>query len=232
MNPKGNIWLAIGTSDTGKTHTVMEMAYGFSERSRIPKSIIVFDHTNNSSYHKYNLRPLSLHDLYYIRPEHLVRGIVQSDDIDEFCRIVTMYIERCIIIFDDCGVHFRGNLTTDRESLLKTRKNNGTELIFQTHTFREIAPSLLDQTNMFILKETVDDPEDLPSKVTAKREIGYLLIEIIRENLRREEDQKWATRIYDPHSYKVWIQNPDTTKFKIVSGNDYFPFSAKKRYAL
>jgi hypothetical protein len=230
MNAKGNIWLAVGKRNVGKTFTAMEMAIEIFLRENVPKSIIVFDHTNNSSYNTYNLTPLKINQLKKLKSGPLIRGIVRSDEIDEFAKTVTDYVERCTIVFDDCGVLFQGNLTKERKTLLKTPKNNGTELIFQGHSFRELAPALLEQSNMYIIKQTVDDPENLPSKLIAREEIGFLLIDVIRENFQYEANRKFATRIYDTEEDQIWIKNPDTGIYHIVSGEDVFPFSAKNRY--
>ena len=229
MNPKGNIWLAGGKRSVGKTHTAMEIAQEFFLRSKVPKRIIVFDHTNNSSYIPYGLMPLTVDDLYFLPQQERIRGIVRSDDIDGFAQVVTEQVECCSILFDDCGVLFRGNLTKQREKLLKTPKNNCNELIFQAHSFREIAPALLEQANMYIVKETVDDPLYLPTKVIARQQIGQLLIDVIRENFTLESNKKWATRIYDTEDDEVWVRDKQTGIFSIVPGEDYFPFSNKKR---
>ncbi|MCP1386430.1 hypothetical protein [Runella salmonicolor] len=232
MNPKGNIWLAGGKRNVGKTHTAMEIAQEFFLRSNVPKSIIVFDHTHNSSYNPYALMPLTIGDLYFLPRQERIKGIVRSDDIDGFAQVVTEQVERCSILFDDCGVLFRGNLTRQREKLLKTPKNNGNELIFQAHSFREIAPALLEQANMYIVKETVDDPTNLPSKVIARQQIGQLLIDVIKENFGLESNKKWATRIYDTEDDEVWIRDTQTGIFHLAPGEDYFPFSNKKRFLM
>lgn len=229
MNPKGNIWLAVGKRNVGKTHTAMTIAEEFYYRNSVPKSIIVFDHTNNSSYNQYNLTPMTANQLTWLDPSQLIRAIVRSDDIDFFASVITNYGWACSIVFDDCGVLFRGNLTLAKEKLLKTPKNNGTELIFQAHSIREISPSLLAAANMYIIKQTVDDPDNLPDKLIARREISHLLIETIKENFDRPPNQKWATRVYDTEDDEVWLTN-ENGDFEIVNGEDYFPFSAKKRY--
>ncbi|WP_028664915.1 hypothetical protein [Runella zeae] len=231
MNAKGNIWLAVGKRNVGKTYTALQLATEFSIRGSVRKHILVYDHTNNSSYNTHNLIPLTLEQIIYLLPlqQEPIRGIVRGVEIDEFCEAVTHHVSKSSILFDDCGVLFRGNLTIAREKLLKTPKNNGNELIFQAHSIREIAPALLEQANMYILKQTVDDPENLPPKLIARREIGHLLTEVIRENYTLESNQKWATRIYDTEDDEIWI--PDSNgDFTIHRGEDYFPFSYKNKY--
>lgn len=231
MNPKGNIWLAVGRRNAGKTYTAMQIAEEFFRHPRVRKSIIVFDHTNNSSYNTYGLTQITLEQMIYVLPYQLqpIRAIVRGVEIDEFADVVINYISQCSILFDDCGVMFRGNLTMEREKLLKTPKNNGTELIFQAHSIREIAPALLEQANMYIIKQTNDDPDTLPNKLIAKREISQLLIDTIRENYNRPANEKFATRVYDVEDDSVWVQDQNGI-FQIAQGEDYFPFSAKKRY--
>ncbi len=231
MNPKGNIWLAVGKRNVGKTYTAMQIAEEFYLRENVPKSIIVFDHTNNSSYNDYGLDPITLEQIMYVLPKYPypIRAIVRGVEIDEFAEVVINYVSQCSILFDDCGVLFRGNLTIPRQKLLKTPKNNGTELIFQAHNIREISPALLGEANMYIIKQTVDDPDNLPPKLIATREISHLLIETIKENFQMPPNKKWATRVYDTEDDEVWLPGPNGT-FQIVNGEDYFPFSAKKRY--
>lgn len=232
MHPKGNIWLAVGKRSVGKTHTAMEMAYEFYLKPNVPKSILVFDHSNNSSYDPYQLMPLTIADLSKI-PWRMQRiaGIVRSDDIEEFSHAVTNYVKRCTVLFDDCGVLFRANLTKKQGKMLKSPKNNANEMIFQAHSFREISPELLESSNMYIIKETVDDYEQLPQKLISRREISYLLVEVIKENFERPSNQKWATRIFDLEDYDVWMQNPEGV-YEIIPGADVFPFSAKNRLLL
>ncbi len=180
MNPKGNTWLVVGTRDVGKTHTAMKLAEDFFLRERAPKSIVVFDHSNNDSYLAYDLLPLELHQIPHINWQaYPFRAIVRGEEeqFDEFCHLMTQYSRSTCIVFDDCGIFFEANLTRERKQILKTPKNNYNELIFQGHNYAEMAPRLLRESNMYIVKQTVDDPDDLPDKLIAKRQIRQLMIE-------------------------------------------------------
>jgi hypothetical protein len=52
MNPKGNVWGFFGTRNTGKTYEALQLSLDFRVGAfkNNPKRIIVFDHSNNSSY--------------------------------------------------------------------------------------------------------------------------------------------------------------------------------------
>lgn len=233
MNAKGNTWLVVGTRDVGKTYTAMKLAEDFHLRPAVPKSIVVFDHSNNDSYEGYGLLPLELHQIPFIdwhsRPfQAIVRG--EEEQFDEFCHLMTQHSRLTSIVFDDCGIFFEGNLTRERKQILKTPKNNFNELIFQGHNYAEMAPRLLRESNMYIVKQTVDDPDDLPDKVIAKRQIRQLMIEVIQENFTRPEKQKWATRIYDIEADDVWVLEKATNTFSVVRGELHFPFSALHKY--
>ena len=236
MNPKGNIFLALGKRDVGKTYTTMEMAQRAQDRGKVQKSLLVYDHTNNSSYNQYDLTPVTIEQVMYELPylRKPFRCIIHYDDIDHFCEVVNLYLSLCCIVFDDCGVLFRGNLTIPKEKLLKTPKNNGRELFFQAHRLSEISPSLLAAANMYIIKQTVEDFDKLPPKVICRRELKYLLEQCVEENAQRPAKQKWATRVYDTEEDEVWIPKvvDGQEDFEIISGEDYFPFSPKRQMQL
>ena len=178
--------------------------------------------------------PLELHQIPLIDwRAYPFKAIVRGDEeqFDEFCRLMTHYSRLTCIVFDNCGIFFEGNLTQERKKILKTPKNNWNELIFQGHNYAEMAPRLLRESNMYIVKQTVDDPDELPEKVIAKRRIRQLMIEVIQENYRRPPKQRWATRIYDTETDEVWVLEEKTNTFAIVSGENHFPFSDKYRNA-
>ncbi len=232
MNAKGNTWLVIGTRDVGKTYTAMKLAEDFFLREKHPKSIVVFDHSHNDSYGHYPLIPLELHQLplvnWWAAPfQAIVRG--EEEEFDEFCELMTHFSRMTSIVFDDCGLFFEGNLTQERKRILKTPKNNLNELIFQGHNYAEMAPRLLRESNMYVVKQTIDDPDNLPDKLIAKRQIRQLMIEVIRENETRPEKMKWATRIYDTESDEVWILKEKSNTFEIAPGAQHFPFLQKYR---
>lgn len=228
MNPRGNIFLAIGTRNTGKSFTSLNLAYSFHLRTKGGKSIIIFDHTNNSTYDSFVSQYGTLVSIEYLK-ENDIRAdgvyLVRSDEIDDFADAMVNYVRNSVIIFDDVGVLFNGNLSKMRGKLLKTPKNNFLELIFQAHSIREVAPALLDQVNMFIIKESRDDFDDLPSKLPAQKEIAHCLFEVVRENVSLPSNKKYATIIYDTEAHEVWHYDLKKGEFKIKKGQDFFPFS-------
>lgn len=233
MNLKGNTWLVTGSRDVGKTFTAMQLAEEFFLSPVCPKSIVVFDHSNNDSYLQYPLHPLTLPQIPQLDwLAYPFRAIVRGDEeqFDEFCHLMTHFSRRTCIVFDDCGIFFEGNLTQERKRILKTPKNNENELIFQGHNYAEMAPRLLRESNMYVIKQTTDDPDELPDKVIAKKQVRQLMIEVIQENYQRPPKQKWATRIYDTETDEVWLLDPVSNTFQVVEGQQHFPFSALHKY--
>jgi hypothetical protein len=219
MNAQGNNWIFVGKRNTGKTFSALQLSLFFrvGDYARNIKKIIVLDHANNSSYSEIG-NILTIEQLQYRQPLDLVCK-VQTDDIEAFCDILIKKIRNSVVIFDDAGTIFGGHLTDLQRLLLKTPKNNGNEYFFQFHQFGgvEIPPDMLRATNMFVVKETIDDFNDLPQKVQPNMEIRYLLYKAKMDNEKLPINQSWATYIYDSEADKVLINN------EWINGNDFFP---------
>lgn len=229
MNQKGNVWGFFGTRNTGKTHEALALSLEFRVGAyrKNPKRIIVYDHSNNSSYSDIT-KVIQMEDLQKTLPKDAVVKI-QSDDYDKFSYFCSNYVKNAVVIYDDAGSFFgSGAMTKAQKQLLKTPKNNGLELLLQFHYFggTEVSPDLLKMMNMLVLKETSDDFNDLPNKVQPRKEIGYLLFDIAKENTMRPENQKWTTRYFDKEEYRVGIRNENTVEW--LNGKEYFPFAKQK----
>lgn len=225
MNQKGNNWAAFGKKNTGKTYEVMQFARYFNERAKNPKRIIIFDHSNNTSYADVT----DVIDMDRLRWQLPARAVVkvQSTDFDTFAELVLMYVRNAVIVIDDSSAYFRNNVNDIRLRFLKSPKNNGNEYMFQCHSLRESAPLLLENIDIFMLKETRDQIEGLPAKVPGAKRIELLLREIANENKLLPEGEKWATRCYDQEEDTVWRKYFDSDSdnvldsYEVESATDY-----------
>lgn len=224
MNKKGNNWGVFGKKNTGKTWESLRVAASFYYRERNPKKLLILDHTNNSSYAGFPSVDLNRLE-YRLDMEFIGKVQVYSKaEIDRFCQLVVENVRNTVVMFDDCGVLFRGVLSGAKERLLKSPKNNGNEYIFQTHSIRETAPALLEQIDVFVLKQTRDNYDDLPGKLPARREIGHLIGEVAEENRGNEDGKKWATRIYDAEADTLLVLDPETLTLFTQPAEAYFPW--------
>ncbi len=205
MNAKGNNWTFFGKKNTGKTYEALEFAKYFNEREINPKRIIVFDHSNNSSYDSIT-KEVPLERLQWALPKgDVVR--IKSDDFDTFAEYCLLYVRNSVVVIDDSSAFFQGNVRGTRLKFLKSPKNNGNEYMFQCHSVRETAPLLIENTDILVLKETRDDPEDLPGKLIGRNRIIPLMHELIAENETYPSGKKWATRVYDQEEDTIWIKD-------------------------
>lgn len=226
MNARGNNWGLFGKKNTGKTHEALEWAAYFHERESAPKRILIFDHSQNSSYRDFT-DVIPMERLRYRLPADAVVK-VQDTDFDTFAEYVLMYVRNTVVVIDDSSAFFRGNIPDIRLRFLKSPKNNGNEYMFQCHSIRETAPLLLENIDLFVLKETRDNLREIPAKLPGRNRIIPLMEEIIEENRARESGKKWATRIYDNEDDVVWLKDVDTPvdsvidSYSIFEANDYF----------
>ncbi|WP_420154124.1 hypothetical protein [Siphonobacter sp.] len=205
MNIQGNNWMFFGKKNTGKTFEALEFAKHFFQRDVNPKRIIVFDHSNNTSY-KEITDVIPMERLQWQLPKKAIVK-VQSDDFDTFAEYCLMYVRNAVVVIDDSSAFFQGNVRGTRLKFLKSPKNNGNEYMFQCHSVRETAPLLLENTDIFVLKETRDDANDLPTKLVGRNRIIPLMNELIEENDTYPSGQKWATRVYDQEEDTIWFKD-------------------------
>lgn len=197
---KGENWGIVGMMNTGKTHTTRELASKMQIKSE-GKPILVYDRIGNDSYS-------DIEDLVTI--EELSDGVqleeygifkCQSKDYSLFCEVATEQIRGTIIILDDCGNFFKGNLTQVQQDFITSAKNNLNDHFFQFHNYQRIAPELLLNIQMMVIKEVLS--EDIPYKVPQRETIQRLLDEVVAENKKADLNSQWAYRILD--MYRGWI---------------------------
>jgi hypothetical protein len=194
-------WAVCGKMNTGKTHVALEMAFEIQKESGKP--ILVFDHNNNESY-KEITNTLGIEDLEnYVLDDNSTWKISGSSDYDYFLELLTLYVRNTIVLLDDCGNYFTGNLSSVQMNFVTASKNNGNDIFYQFHNFNDIAPKLGRNFQMVILKEQAGE---IPSKVQAHQRLNILHEEIRLENEKRPTKEKWSYRIYDMYSDDVFVE--------------------------
>lgn len=197
LHPQGNRILCIGASDTGKTHESLEFARYFREREKSPKRTIVFDHTNNDSSYK-GSREIKISDLSHKLPQkgyfRVKVNLAQNpEDLKLFFDKCSMLRNTCIVLDDTTGL-FRGGVPDWLITFLGLRKNNRLEIIFQIHNIKATAPAILENSDVWVLKQT-GDSFPLKSTCPNRELVERLLKECFAENHRNNYKNLWATRI-------------------------------------
>lgn len=212
---KGQNWGVFGTMDTGKTYQTMKVALQLKEL--YGKPIIIFDHSSNDSYEDYNLI-IPIERIKQPLPNNSIVKI-QSDDIDMFCEICLHHVRETIIILDDAGIFFKGNIEEIREKFIKSTKNNYNDTFYQTHSFREVGPALLNNLQMILLKELAE--KIIPDKLGCKDKIEILHFEICKENDKRPLGELYSYRIYNILKNLVYKEDKNGILMEF-NGRDYF----------
>ena len=221
-----------GTIDTGKTHTAKQYAELLAHRLINGdfiqvRPIIVLDHSDNAtSYEGYTVIPMEYlqKDLDILNNPQFKRVRIcvdDDDDIDEFCKYLIHFQRDVVVIFDDIGNYFTGNLSDIQKKVIKTPKNNGIDLIYQFHSWKEIAPKLLAVCSVAIVKETPDKNIKNIDRLQMSDYMQILNKEVIEENKHRESGKKYATRILDNKYGKVTVMDLNNN-FKTYNVYDYF----------
>lgn len=212
IHPQGNRYLFTGASDTGKSYLNMMFAKYFREREVAPKRTVIFEHQRNDETYgnveKYGvIKEISLKDLDYTLPQKGAFRIV-SRDLDGFLD-KAMKMVNTFFVFDDATSLFRKSVPDKVLQFLGLRKNQRLEISFQIHTFKAIAPDLLENTDIWLIKQTGDS---LPVKDSCPNaeNVTKLLQECMNENAKNNYVNMWATRVYIPLENKVYRM--DTTK--------------------
>jgi hypothetical protein len=210
MNSKGNVWASFGSRDTGKSYEQLMLAKYYRERLQAPKRTIIYDWTKNDSTYGH-IKLIDIEDLNYALPKRaLVK--VQERDTEYFLEKCLSIKNACIVI-DDATSKFKNRVPKVLEELFYMVKNNRVELMFQFHTLRASAPALLDASNMYIIKATIDA---FPLKGTCPFPdvIERLITDCRQENRNYPENKKWATRILDVGDQTIWTKNLAISEFQ------------------
>ena len=157
--------ITVGTVEVGKTFTAIMWANLLAHRKINgvwvqTRPIIVLDHADNDkSFPDFTVIPMEYlqKDLNVLENTQYrkVRVIVDDDDnesLDVFLKYLIHFQRDTVIIFDDIGNYFTGNLNDIQKKFIKTPKNNGNDYIHVFHTWREPAKKLLAVCGLAIIK--------------------------------------------------------------------------------
>lgn len=206
LHEQGNRFLFIGASDTGKSYLNMMFAKYFRERKISPKRTVIFEHQRNDETYgnveKYGkIKEITLNDLDYSLPQRGVFRII-SRDIDGFLD-KAMKMVNTFFVIDDGTSLFRKSVPNKVIQFLGLRKNQRLEIAIQIHTIKAVAPDLLENTDIWVIKQTGDS---LPVKDSCPNaeNVTKLLRECMTENAKNNYKNMWATRVYIPLENKVY----------------------------
>ena len=206
LHPQGNRFLFFGASDTGKSYECMAFAKYFRERRTAPKRTIIYENQRNDETYgnvdKYGkIKEIDLKDLAFTLPQNGAFRVV-SKDLQGFIERASNLTNACIV-FDDATSLFRKNVPDSVIQFLGLRKNQRLEIMFQLHTINDTAPSLLENSDLFVLKQTGDK---LPVKDTCPNAetVTKLIQECMNENAEGNFENFWATRVYVPMKNEVY----------------------------
>lgn len=222
---QGENWGVFGKMNTGKTHTTLVL--GLLLHLLYEKKVIIFDHANNLSYQEYD-NEIDLEDLHEIDsyPNGIYK-VIGSDDYELFCDIATTHVHHSVIILDDCGNYFQGNLTDIQMKFVKATKNNMNDVFFQCHDVADIAPKLLRSLQMIVIKE--QSLPEIPKKQPKAQQLQWLHDEVIAENNKGSKDKLWSFRIYDLNRDQIYTEGDEPYTFEQFDGRDYFKKYLKRR---
>lgn len=231
--------ITVGTVEVGKTFTAIAWANLLAHRKINgvwvqTRPIIVLDHADNDkSFPDFTVIPMEYlqKDLNVIENQayRRVRIVVDDDDsesIDEFLKYLIHFQRDTVVLFDDIGNYFTGNLNDIQKKFIKTPKNNGNDYIHVFHTWREPAKKLLAVCGLAIVKQTYDDLQKIEG-LPFPAEMKILQEEVDFENSQRPDGEKYATRIFDFKNYKVSVMDMNNI-FTTYKGYDYFRDKFKK----
>ena len=193
-------WGIFGTSNTGKTHSALEIA---ASLQKIQPQILIFNHDGNPSYDQFK-RKIKVENLKgSLRADFVGQIVGQRKDFDLFLNWASANVRHATIIIDDCGVIVQ-NLSATAENFMNTTKNNNYDVIWQMHQFRQPPPKFLANLKYWVVKQTSDT--EIKKTVPNAELIQLLRKEIWLENQQRPEGQKWATRFLNDEREELnWI---------------------------
>lgn len=186
--------LHIGAKRTGKTTASLQLIVDFWEQQRKP--CIVLDLGNHPSFDRF--RRVDLDDLprldrfegrkYFVfRPDAMN---VYQETLD-FCQTVAQYVRNTAVIFEDFTTYLRGNIHPTIQNMMLGSRNACNDYIFNVHSLSDVGPFALNHCEIYILRHTTDNPDDLPSKIpyTVRALVATALREINRENAKVRDNQ-------------------------------------------
>jgi hypothetical protein len=172
---KGMVMLHLGGKNTGKSTFTAQALKKWQARN---KGIVIYDRIG----HKYwkNVPLLTLEQLKTWNNKGIVR--VDDPDVYAFCQIIFDYVRNVLIVFDDCTPYFKGSLPKIVEDMLLQSRNYCNDFFLNAHSLRQIAPVVLLNADVVILRDTYENPKSLPAEKCNAELMGKYLTDIQREN--------------------------------------------------
>lgn len=142
----------VGTNGTGKTTTIREIAN--SELKRNGKVLVITPHENE--WEKFNNVPVPF--VTDIKNMEGIGKIHYCGDFSVFERIHKEFFNG-LLVFDDCRVYLKANTDQVIQSILISRRQRMTDIIFAAHSIVDIPVKFFYYDSLFILKRTTSSFE-------------------------------------------------------------------------
>lgn len=185
------------------------------------RNLIVYNHSNNSSYDDIPKKVPIEDFLAGNWPRQREFQVIDylKKNFTAFLE-VAMGIKFNVLVLDDTGSSFHANCTELEVDFMGTAKNNDNDIFFQMHHFNQAPPKLLLAMDMMVLKET-NDRLPLPHKVPSREIITDLQREIRAENDLMPDSQRWSERIVDLQNSIIYHTSPAGVVMNTKRFRDY-----------
>ena len=191
--------LHVGMKRTGKTTASLQMMVEFVEKQGKP--VVVLDlgcHPSFDNFRRITLEELpKIHSLpgkkYFVyRP---YESLQVFPEILEFCTMVSKYVRNAVVFFEDFTTYVEGNFHPIVKGLILNSRNSCNDYVFNVHSFSDVGPFILKHCEIYLVRETIDDPNNLPPKIpyTIRPTVKHALGLVLKENQRNRN--KYAYRI-------------------------------------
>lgn len=188
------IFLHVGAKRTGKTTETLSMIADMYTRQGKPT--LVFDIGNQSDFDEFislkldevehfNAIASSNHGFPFFR--------CNTIDIDTFFERVNRYVKNSNVVFEDSTSYMSSNLTGPKKRLVLNSRNLSNEYFFNLHSLGAASPDLYRYSEYMLLRQTNDDPNHLPAKLSSARpRIRQAMLDIRAENALLYPEEKAA----------------------------------------
>ena len=175
---KGMIMLHLGGKNTGKSTFTAEQVKKWLKRG---KGVVVYDRIGHD-YWK-SIPVLTFDQLKTWDNKGIVR--VTDPDVYAFCQAVFDRIRNALVVYDDCTPYFKGSLPKVVEDMLLQSRNYCNDFFLNAHSIRQIAPVVILNADIVILRNTYENPKHLPAEKCDAELLGKYLADIQDENLEK-----------------------------------------------
>lgn len=182
--------LHLGDQNTGKSVFVRQMCQKQHEQNKM--GVIVLDYAYQKEYS--NIPTIKIEEIPYLKQLPFEKQMVkvhlrqnkQQEDFDNFCHLVNFHTSNFFVVMEDLSSYTDALPRLPLKALINNNRNIGNDYVFTYHSFSEVPPFLLKKTQVFWIRQTLDDPADMPKKIPPmlKPRITEALKLVISENLR------------------------------------------------